>query len=189
MQATLKRLSSDEVRAKYRVTRSDEAGSRGLFDLVKTSSSRAGGRPKSLQIAAGASGFGGSGPSLPFAGLKTPGSALGPNAKALLGMVSYQGGAAIWTAWLPRCSDTPHTLSAARAKVWHPLRKQLQGEQSYCSRLPASDHSLQVDWRLSMLGTTAPLYNNKDKEAPAFPHKNHACYSPIALDRIARIVV
>ena len=68
MQTTLRKLSADDLRNKYRVSRSDEPGSRGLFNLVKKTASVAAipiggrGRPVSLNLPKGQEG--------PFLGLK-----------------------------------------------------------------------------------------------------------------------
>lgn len=72
MQSTLRKLSTEDLRSKYRVSRSDEPGSRGLFSLVKKTTSVATvpvggrGRPVSLVLPKGQEG--------PFLGLKTANS-------------------------------------------------------------------------------------------------------------------
>lgn len=63
MQAKRRKFTPEEIKQNYRVTRSDEVGSKGLYTLMKpewTSKSR----PKSLTLTAGLP--------LPFANLMTP---------------------------------------------------------------------------------------------------------------------
>ena len=78
MQAKLRKLSADEIKQDYRVTRSDEVGSRGLYTLIKPEWLKLS-RPRSLQI--------GSVPS-PFLGLKTPRSALSSATRGLFSLLT-----------------------------------------------------------------------------------------------------
>lgn len=54
MQTKLRKLSSKEIQDSFRVTRSDELGSKGLYTLVKQPlTGPKASRPRSLQLAAG----------------------------------------------------------------------------------------------------------------------------------------
>lgn len=82
MQSTLRKLSAEDLRAKYRVSRSDEPGTTGLFKLVKKSNDDAAvpvgrGRPVSLNLPKGQEGA--------FLGLKSSATP-----RSFLGFVSAQ---------------------------------------------------------------------------------------------------
>lgn len=78
MQTKLRKLSADEIKQDYRVTRSDEVGSKGLYTLTKPEWLKLA-RPRSLQV--------GGVPS-PFTGLKTPRSALSSATRGLFGFLT-----------------------------------------------------------------------------------------------------
>lgn len=83
MQMKLRKFTADEIKQNFRVTRSDEVGSRGLYTLTKPEWTTKI-RPKSLTLAAGLQS--------PFAGLKTPlwtpGSALSSATKGLFALLT-----------------------------------------------------------------------------------------------------
>lgn len=89
MQSTLRRLTADDLRAKYRVSRCDEPGTTGLFKFVKKTSDVAAVplhgsiRPVSLNLPKGQEG--------PFLGLKSSSMP-----RSFLGFVRVQR-ATIWT--------------------------------------------------------------------------------------------
>lgn len=83
MQTKLRKYTADELKQNYRVTRSDEVGSKGLYTLTKPEwGSKT--RPKSLVLPAGLQS--------PFAALKTPlftpGSTLSSATKGLFGLLT-----------------------------------------------------------------------------------------------------
>ena len=77
MQLTLRKMPLEDLRNRYRVTRSDEVGSKGLYTLTKAASPPRE-RPRSLQIP----------PSMdPFGALKTPKTGYS-SSRSIFGMVS-----------------------------------------------------------------------------------------------------
>jgi hypothetical protein len=82
MQAKIRRLTVEELRGEYRVTRSNEAGSRGLYTLTKPEWTKS--RPKSLQLGAMQLGALAS----PFSALRTPKSALSSATRNLFGLLT-----------------------------------------------------------------------------------------------------